>query len=133
LLIQFLSRNRSPATLLDEVADNYKCNTDASYERGEDSSQNSDSKSSVQTKNKREKATQSSLGPRKRDDGDDQEQNDGEEQSPKRPRTLLTPPQNPEDTAKFACPYRKRDPRKYCVQFWRSCALTPQDTVARVK
>ena len=35
---------------------------------------------------------------------------------------------------KFACPYRKHNSRKYCIQsIWRSCALTPQDTVARVK
>jgi hypothetical protein len=33
----------------------------------------------------------------------------------------------------FACPYRKHDPRKYCVSNWRSCALNPQKTVARVK
>ena len=33
----------------------------------------------------------------------------------------------------FACPYRKRDPRKYCVRDWRSCALGPHKTVARVK
>ena len=33
----------------------------------------------------------------------------------------------------FACPYRKRDSRKYCVRDWRSCALGPHKTVARVK
>ena len=33
----------------------------------------------------------------------------------------------------FACPYRKRNPRKYCVRDWRSCALNPLKTVARVK
>jgi hypothetical protein len=33
----------------------------------------------------------------------------------------------------FACPYRKRDPRKYSVRDWRSCALTPLHTIARVK
>ncbi len=34
---------------------------------------------------------------------------------------------------RFACPFRKRNPRKYCVQTWRACALTPHTTVARVK
>jgi hypothetical protein len=33
----------------------------------------------------------------------------------------------------FACPYRKRNPRKYCVRDWRSCTLNPLKTVARVK
>lgn len=34
---------------------------------------------------------------------------------------------------RFACPYRKRDPRKYSIQAWRRCVLTPHTTVARVK
>jgi hypothetical protein len=34
---------------------------------------------------------------------------------------------------RFACPFRKRDSRKYCVQTWRACALTPHRTIARVK
>jgi hypothetical protein len=46
-------------------------------------------------------------------------------------------PESPSDANQtslgFACPYRKRDPRKYCVRDWRSCALSPQKTVARVK
>ena len=33
----------------------------------------------------------------------------------------------------FACPYRKRNPRKYCVSDWRPCTLNPLKTVARVK
>ncbi|KAH8595473.1 hypothetical protein B0O99DRAFT_156791 [Bisporella sp. PMI_857] len=34
---------------------------------------------------------------------------------------------------KFACPYRKHDPRRYSVLKWAPCALTPHKTVARVK
>jgi hypothetical protein len=34
---------------------------------------------------------------------------------------------------KFACPFRKRDPRKYCLSKWRRCALSAHDSVARVK
>ena len=67
------------------------------------------------------------------DNEDDQEGTNGDGRNPKRPRTLLSPPHNEDDNTKFACPYRKRDPRKYCVRDWRSCALTPLDTVARVK
>jgi hypothetical protein len=33
----------------------------------------------------------------------------------------------------YACPYRKYNPRKYCVQDWKLCALTPHKNVARVK
>lgn len=43
-------------------------------------------------------------------------------------------PSNTDQTAPgFACPYRKRNPRKYCVRDWRACALSPLRTVARVK
>jgi hypothetical protein len=38
-----------------------------------------------------------------------------------------------EEARRFACPYRKHNPRTYCVQDWSSCALTPHKTVARVK
>jgi hypothetical protein len=48
-----------------------------------------------------------------------------------------TPPEFPPNTdqtpAVFACPFRKHNPRKYCVRDWRTCALTPHKTVARVK
>lgn len=33
----------------------------------------------------------------------------------------------------YACPYRKYDPRKYCVQDWKLCAITSHKNVARVK
>ena len=128
-----LRRNHSPATIPVESAENQTSNADTICEGGENSSRNSDSNSFTGTPNASQKSTQSNLGRRKRGDEDDQEQNNGEERSPKRPRTLLSPPRNPDDSTKFACPYRKRDPRKYCVQHWRSCALTPQETVARVK
>jgi hypothetical protein len=58
-------------------------------------------------------------------DGDDDDQ-----RAPKRVRASSFPAN---DNAKFACPYRKYDPRKYCVQNWRPCALTPLENVARVK
>jgi hypothetical protein len=51
----------------------------------------------------------------------------------KRPRTLSNESQDPEHAVKFACPYRKHNPIKYGVSKWRSCALTPLETVARVK
>ena len=72
-------------------------------------------------------------GKHQRDEQDENAQDNGDGRSPKRPRALLTPPRSDHDSTKFACPYRKRDPRKYCVQSWRTCALTALDTVARVK
>jgi hypothetical protein len=33
----------------------------------------------------------------------------------------------------FACPYRKHNPRKYSITEWRTCALTPHNSIARVK
>ncbi|PMD42982.1 hypothetical protein L207DRAFT_526205 [Hyaloscypha variabilis F] len=35
--------------------------------------------------------------------------------------------------ARFACPYRKNNPRKYCVQRYKHCAPSSHATVARVK
>lgn len=72
-------------------------------------------------------------GKRKRQSQDEDENDEAEKRNPKRPKGLLSPPRNQDDTRKFACPYRKHDAKKYCVRHWRSCALTPLETVARVK
>jgi hypothetical protein len=72
-------------------------------------------------------------GKRRRDDEDGQDRGRDDSTNSKQPRTLLSPLHNQEDNSKFACPYRKRNPRKYCVRDWRTCALTPLETVARVK
>jgi hypothetical protein len=89
--------------------------------------------SRTRTTNTGQKPDQSSMRRRRREDEDNQEQDNGDEREPKRPKIFLSPPQSQDDSAKFACPYRKRDPRKYCVQHWRPCALTPLESVARVK
>ena len=63
-------------------------------------------------------------------EADDDGEND--EQSLKRPKQAsLSIPEN--DYRGFACPYRKHNPRKYCVHDWSTCVLTPLRTVARVK
>jgi hypothetical protein len=72
-------------------------------------------------------------GKRRRDSQGSQNDDDRDDRNRKRPRPLLFPPMKEGDNTKFACPYRKHDPQKYCVQYWRSCALTPLETVARVK
>ncbi|KAE9364895.1 hypothetical protein N431DRAFT_282195, partial [Stipitochalara longipes BDJ] len=57
----------------------------------------------------------------------DRERDNGE------PSKYPDPPADATQPIGFACPYRKHNPRKYCVTKWRSCALSPLKTVARVK
>jgi hypothetical protein len=68
---------------------------------------------------------------RNREDGDSEE---GHEKGPggngKQPESM---PNANETAPGFACPFRKRNPRKYCMKNWRSCALSLHKTVARVK
>ena len=54
---------------------------------------------------------------------------------PKRPRRAEPPETGGGETANFACPYRKNNPRKYTHRnrVWRSCAMTSFNTVARLK
>jgi hypothetical protein len=91
----------------------------------------SGTKSDVQINGTRPSGGQN--GKRKRQGQDDEENDEAENRNPKKPKGLLSPPRNQDDSSKFACPYRKHDARKYCVRQWRSCALTPLETVARVK
>lgn len=64
----------------------------------------------------------------------DQSPEESDREEPKRRRIGTLSPSDPtRNTLTFACPYRKHDRRKYCVQNWGPCALTPQKTVARVK
>jgi hypothetical protein len=66
---------------------------------------------------------------------DDQRSGDDDEEgeNSKRSNQGLFPADEARRRNDFACPYRKHDPRKYSVSNWRSCALTPLATVARVK
>lgn len=75
------------------------------------------------------KRTRENDGDRSPDDNND----DGG--PPKRPRNMTSSETVGEETAKFACPYRKNNPRKYThrTRIWRSCAMSSFDTVARLK
>jgi len=81
----------------------------------------------------RTKANSGRKRQRDKDEGGDEFDGDGK-QDTKRPK-IDAPLNVSNEKGKFACPYRKHDPRKYChqVRCWRSCALTPLDTIARVK
>ncbi|KIM99332.1 hypothetical protein OIDMADRAFT_30935 [Oidiodendron maius Zn] len=67
------------------------------------------------------------------DEGDEDFDSDGK-RDPKRPK-IESPPNVSQEKRRFACPDRKHDPRTYCHQIrcWRPCALTPLETIARVK
>jgi hypothetical protein len=93
-------------------------------------------KSSSATKPETSPSRQHVLsGPKKRvgDNDHDQDRDEEEGKNPKRPRKQKSVPEDRIDGAKFACPYRKHDPRKYTIRSWRVCALTPLDSVSRVK
>jgi hypothetical protein len=70
----------------------------------------------------------------KRSREDDEQEQDPDEGSWSDPKRLKYPHKLPTEQSKFSCPYRKYSPRKYSVaNNWRSCALTPLESVARVK
>lgn len=86
------------------------------------------SKTSAEKSNKKHKRTS--------DDNEDRRQDEDENEGPKRLRCTSASPEVGEDSQqKFSCPYRKHNPRKYthCDRVWRTCALAPFSTVARVK
>lgn len=68
-------------------------------------------------------------------DGDYSPEDNNGNRNPKRPRKTSPPDAARADTAYFSCPYRKNNPRKYThrTRGWRSCAMSPFDTVARMK
>ena len=69
---------------------------------------------------------------RSREQGQEEDPDDRDPPDPKRLKKDLV--NLDKSNCKFACPYRKSNPRKYCVQgVWKSCALTPLETIARVK
>jgi hypothetical protein len=75
-----------------------------------------------------------SAGKRSGEQGQEEDQ-DPDDRDPPGPKRLKKDVENLDKAnCKFACPYRKSNPRKYCIQgIWRSCALTPLESIARVK
>jgi hypothetical protein len=76
---------------------------------------------------------QDTTSKRSRQYGDDPPSDEDDGIGPRLPRRVSRSPENGHDGRKFACPYRKHNRRKYCLPNWRTCALTPQVTVARLK
>ena len=76
--------------------------------------------------------SQAPIRKRKRSDQD----NDRDGDQYERPDRHKEPPHANNDdmnVLRFACPYRKGNPRTYNVATWKSCALTPLASIARVK
>ncbi|KAN0104089.1 hypothetical protein V8E51_009834 [Hyaloscypha variabilis] len=68
-----------------------------------------------------------------RGDGDEEDPGEESRKGSKRRFESSEPLDATENTSPFACPFRKHNPRKYCIRNWARCALTAQSTVARVK
>ena len=92
--------------------------------------------SSPSAKGSSSSASKSNENPNKRarENDDDQQPDEGSGDSHKR-RNNYSSPKPTEETKNFACPYRKHNARRYNHHSlkWRTCALTPLKTVARVK
>jgi hypothetical protein len=80
------------------------------------------------------KSSEKSNKRTRENDGDKQPGKGGENPN-KRQNTSGCPKQALEEAKIFACPYRKHNARRYNHHSlkWRTCALTPLQTVARVK
>ena len=78
--------------------------------------------------------TSNYTGKRSAEHEDDKNPDEDDDRDPKRPKKTKSQPEDRCDSVmKFACPYRKYNPQKYCIKNWRLCALTPLDSVSRVK
>ncbi|KAG4441417.1 hypothetical protein IFR05_003104 [Cadophora sp. M221] len=78
-------------------------------------------------------STKKTGAKRQRSCGRDEDPDEDNERSPKRKGKEPDTQATADIHLKFACPYRKHNPRKYCIKDWQRCVLTPHATVARVK
>ncbi|CAG8952860.1 hypothetical protein HYFRA_00007574 [Hymenoscyphus fraxineus] len=69
------------------------------------------------------------------DNSEDGNDNEGHERRRKRAPShkLLSVEEDDSLTTKFACPFRKHDPRKYSIQTCPLCAMKPHKSIARLK
>jgi hypothetical protein len=56
-----------------------------------------------------------------------------DDKKPRRQRDGPRPLSKFNNLVRFGCPFRKHDPQRYSIHSHRVCALTPWDTIARVK
>jgi hypothetical protein len=103
-----------------------------SRQEGESSSEASSSRSAIHP-NSLTSLPGYPSSQRTRRNGEDDDLDESDRKKPKHFQGDAMSPTGSEDSLKYACPFRKHNPRKYCVKYWRSCALTPHLTVGRVK
>lgn len=89
--------------------------------------------STLETRSSSQQTTFNPGSKRMNVEQDSQDDINDDDRDLKRPKTLPSLPQDADERAKFACPYRKHNPTQYNVRTWHSCALTAFETVARVK
>jgi hypothetical protein len=70
---------------------------------------------------------------RRRKTSDGQEENNDQERGFKRSNNNGTALDIPEHPERFACPYRKHNPKKYGLEGWGPCVLTGHQDMSRVK
>lgn len=95
-----------------------------------DSSETSRS-SNAESKNHGKDARHTSRKKRQRDDEDLEDQN-GDRKS-RAPRKISPGGKGSEESIKFACPFRKQNPRKFNIYSHRTCTLSHWNTIARLK
>jgi len=129
---QYLRSNTSQVTTPAYAIESTDTFNERTCQGGGESSRSASSKFAGEESSGTGKAAQGRPERHRRSRENDESQNNGDGRNPKRP-CFSSPPPTQDDNDKFACPYRKHDTRKYCVQHWGPCALTPLDTIARVK
>jgi hypothetical protein len=67
------------------------------------------------------------------DDEVDNLSDEGNRRPPKRPKSDFLSQVDGDTSLKFACPFRKHNPRKYNMHQYKSCALSSFESIARVK
>jgi hypothetical protein len=100
-----------------------------------DDSSSSKSFSGSESKSTGEKSPGRKDQKRGRGDGEDYNPDENGGRNPKRQKPNSSSTKDADKGLKFACPYRKHNPRKYYHgnRSWRSCALTPLENISRVK
>jgi hypothetical protein len=100
-------------------------------DHADNSSAGTSRSSNVEETNHDTGARQPSRGKRQREEGNAGDQN-GDRNS-RTPGKRSSGGKDSEESIKFACPFRKHDPRKYNIYSHRTCTLSHWDTISRLK
>lgn len=134
---QIMSPHLSPMkqALVDRIMDEFWVifNHDWASNTRSFKGESSDSPSSQRTGSSSDASvSQGGYQKRPRQNDDDSNRDDEGENPPKKPR-LFSKAGDQFELIRFACPFRKHNPRKYSTNRYSSCAISHWPTVARVK